>query len=168
MIDFLWKNIFSKEEKNTEEIIKANPLFDSLTKKELRLILKVMHQRSFVPGEFVFQPGKGLGMYIVLSGKVHIMHKSQEGNREEVIAHLTEGDFFGETALVQEKGHYSVSAQAVEPSTLMGFFRPDLMNLSKKSPPAAVKILFNLGDILGERLHKTGEKLIQLSRKMDP
>ena len=167
MLNFLWKNIFNQEEKSQEEILKSNPLFASLSKKELKLVFKMIHQRSFVPGEFIFQPGKGLGMYILLSGKVRILHKTSAQKELTVISQLEEGDFFGELALVQEKGYHNVSAQAFSAVNVLGFFRPDLINLSEKNPVTGVKILSSLGNILGERLQKSSEKIIQLSQKME-
>lgn len=167
MIDFLWKSFLNQEEKGQEEILEANPLLSSLNKKELKLISTLLHRRKFVPGEFVFQTGKGLGMYILLSGKVHILHQADNHREPTVISQLTKGDFFGELALVQEKGYHNISAQAIESSSLLAFFRPDLMTLAEKNPKIGVKILSNLGNILGERLQKSGEKLIQLSQKME-
>ena len=167
MIDFLWKNFFKKEEKNIETILKENPLFESLSGKELRLLSNLVHQRSFIPGEFIFQEGKGLGMYIILSGKVNILHSNSNGAEAVVISQLKVGDFFGELCLAQEKGYHHVSAQAAEESKLLGFFRPDLLNLTEKNPSTGVRILMKLGEILGERLQKAGEKLSQFKQTMD-
>ncbi len=167
MIDFLWKNFFKKEEKNIEMVLKENPLFESLNNKELRLLSDMVHQRSFIPGEFIFQEGKGLGMYIILSGKVNILHSNSSGSDYTVISQLSSGDFFGELCLAQEAGYHHVSAQAVEESKLLGFFRPDLLNLSEKHPSTGIRILMKLSEILGERLQKAGEKLSQFKQTME-
>ena len=167
MIDFLWKNFFKKEEKNIETILKENPLFESLSNKELTLLSNLMHQRSFVPGEFIFQEGKGLGMYIILSGKINILHGNANNTESSVISQLNEGDFFGELCLAQEKGYHHVSAQASEESKLLGFFRPDLLNLIEKNPGTGIRILMKLSEILGERLQKAGEKLSQFKKTME-
>ena len=167
MIDFLWANFFKKEEKNIETVLQANPLFESLSKKELKLITKLVHQRSFIPGEFVFQVGKGLGMYIILSGEVHILHGDGEGGEPSLISQLKEGDFFGEICLMQEKGYHYVSAQAAQECKLLGFFRTDLLNLMEKNPWTGGRILMKLGEILGERLKKAGEKLSQMKHTLE-
>ena len=167
MIDFLWKNFFKKEEKNIETILKENPLFESLSNKELTLLSNLVHQRSFVPGEFVFQEGKGLGMYIILSGKVNILHGSLENAKPVVISQLDVGDFFGELCLAQEKGYHHVSAQAAEESKLLGFFRPDLLSLTEKNPITGTRILMKLAAIMGERLQKAGEKLSQFKQTIN-
>ncbi len=167
MIDFLWKNLFKKIDKNIEMVLKENPLFESLSLKELKLLSHLVHKRSFVPGEFIFQEGKGLGMYIVLSGKVNILHGNLSGQETAVISQLNEGDFFGELCLAQEKGYHPVSAQAQEECKLLGFFRPDLLNLIEKNPRTGINILMKLSEILGERLGKAGEKLVQLKQTME-
>lgn len=167
MIDFLWKNFFKKEEKNIETVLKENPLFESLSNKELKLLSNLIHQRSFVPGEFIFQEGKGLGMYIILSGKVNILHGNSNNTESSVISQLNVGDFFGELCLAQEKGYHHVSAQAAEESKLLGFFRPDLLNLIEKNPGTGIRILMKLSEILGERLQKAGEKLSQFKQTME-
>ena len=167
MIDFLWKNFFKKNRETIETILKKNPLFENLNGKELKLINSLSHQRSFISGEFVFQKGKGLGMYIILSGKVNILHSDSDNKEASVISQLKTGDFFGELCLVQEKGYHHVSAQAVEESKLLGFFRPDLLNVTEKHPSMGARILMNLGEILGERLQKAGEKLSQLNQARD-
>ncbi len=168
MIDFLWKNFFKKEEKNIEMILKENPLFENLSPRELKLLSNMVHKRSFTPGEFVFQKGKGLGMYIILSGRVNILHgDSSPGAEQAVLSQLKEGDFFGELCLAQEKGCHHVSAQVLEESKLLGFFRPDLLNLTEKTPSTGINILMKLSEVLGERLQKAGEKLSHFKQTMD-
>ena len=167
MVDFLWKNFFKTEEKSIETILNGNPLFESLNSKELRMLSNMVHRRSFIPGEFIFLEGKGLGMYIILSGKVSILHGASSGGESTVISQLNEGDFFGELCLAQEKGYHHVSAQATEESKLLGFFRPDLLNLTEKNPSTGIRILMKLTEILGERLQKAGEKLSQFKQSMD-
>ena len=167
MINFLWDNFFKKDEKNIETVLKANPLFEGLSKKELKLITKLVHRRSFIPGEFIFQVGKGLGMYIILSGEVHILHGDSEGGDPTLITQLKEGDFFGEICLMQEKGYHHVSAQAAQECKLLGFFRTDLLHLMEKNPWTGGRILMKLGGILGERLKKAGEKLSQMKHTLE-
>lgn len=164
MIDFIWKNYFKKEEKSIESILKENPLFCGLSNKELKLLNNIMHQRSFIPGEFIFQEGKGLGMYIILNGHINILHNNSSDKQPVVISQLKQGDFFGELCLAQENGHHYVSAQAFDECKLIGFFRPNLLTLNKTNPSTSVRILMNLSEILGARLQKASEKLTQFKQ----
>ncbi len=168
ILDFLWKNFFTKKkDKNIIDVLSVNPIFESLKYKELKFMAQIMHQRAFVPGEFIFQSGKGLGMYIILSGKVQILYSDNENGEAVILSQLEEGDFFGELALAQENGYHYVSAQAVSECKLLGFFRPDLLTLVQKNPITGVKILMKLSSILGERLQKSGEKLFKMNAQTD-
>ncbi len=167
MMDFLWKNFFNKEEKNKQEILRNNPLFSSLNKKEMAVLSQMIYTRSFVAGEFIFQPGRGIGMYIIVSGHVHILYGKSGGVDTLIMSRLKDGDFFGETALVREQGHPFVSAQAAEECTLLGFFKPSLLTIIEKNPSTGAKILMKLGEILEKRLRKAGEKLSELNYKAE-
>ena len=161
MIDFLWKNFFKKEETNIETILKANPLFENLSDKELKLLNNLMHQRSFIPGEFVFQEGKGLGMYIILRGKINILHGNSNNTESSVISQLNEGDFFGELALVHTGAYRNMFAQSAGDSKLLGFFQPDLKLVLENYPLMGIKILRKICGILSHRLQKAEQKILQ-------
>ena len=77
---------------------------------------------------------------------------------KNVLAELSDQDFFGEIALLDKKPR-SAGAVATVPSILLGFFRPDLLSLMERNPALSSKILTNLGAVLAERLRKTNELL---------
>ena len=167
-MDFLWKNFFNTTEENTKtRLLSKNPLVQSLSFKEQTLVSEMMHERSYIPGEPLFPQGKGLGMYLILSGQIHILYHKGGGSGPEVISQLGEGDFFGELALVKDKAYQNLSAQAGENSRVLCFLRPDLLSLIEKHPLTAARLLMNLGKIIGERLNKASEKLLNLNQKMD-
>ena len=157
-----WENIFRKDrrEKTVEIALKNNVLFENLTSRELGLVQEIVNVRLYAPGERVFQQGEvGVGMYIVIRGKIAISTEDPKGvtgrTESHVITHLGDGDFFGELALVEETGRRTASATAVEESQLVGFFKPDLMEIVNRSPHAGAKILLNLSRVLGHRLSET-------------
>lgn len=161
MIDFLWNNFFRKKNNSISDFLKQQMLFSSLAPKEIRIVERLIHHRSYFSGEIIFKPGSSIGLYMILKGKVHILH--EKGEEHSVISCLEEGDFFGELSLVQEKGYQKTMAKAVEPSELLGFFKPEMTSLIEKSPRLGSKILIQLSNILGSRLQKAGEKLAQFS-----
>ena len=163
----MWKNLLKKKTEDTGKVLAENPVFKSLRKKELKLLVNLVHHRSFVPGEFVTRPGKGTGMYIVLSGKIHILWEAQEATKPVVMCQLGEKEFFGEVSLVQESGYKYFSAQAVEECRLLGFFKPDLFTLVEKHPSIGAKVLLALSQILSERLQRAGDKLAQFNQKLE-
>ena len=106
----------------------------------------------------------GLGMYIIVNGAVEIVEEPENGTRTK-LAELEKGAFFGDMALLDEKPR-SASAIAMVDSDIIGFFRPDLVDLLYRKPRMGIKILWALSQVVGERLRKTDEQLTNLQREM--
>ncbi|MEE1574331.1 MAG: cyclic nucleotide-binding domain-containing protein, partial [Candidatus Neomarinimicrobiota bacterium] len=79
---------------------------------------------------------------------------------ENILAELREGDFFGELALFDDEPR-SANAIATKDSELLGLFQQDLFTLQERNPVLGLKILLNLGRVLGDRLRGTNNLLIQ-------
>ena len=159
MIDFLWKNFFRKKNSSTVDFLKQQTLFSSLTPRELRVVERLVHNRSYFPGEVIFKPGSSIGLYMILKGKVNILYEGKGNGESSIVSRLGEGDFFGELSLVQDKGYQKTMAKSVESCELLGFFKPEMMSLIEKSPKLGSKILIKLSEVLGMRLQKAGEQL---------
>lgn len=170
----LWENIFRKaeQERDITRILSDNLLFKDLTTKELRFVEQIVHERHYRKGEFVFQQGEvGVGMYIIAKGSVDISlfdsHPLVGDQAKQVfVTKLEAGDFFGELSLVEENGRRSASAVASEDSVLIGFFKPDLLEILERSPATGIKIIFRLSEVLGRRLKETTDKIKQLKREI--
>ena len=153
----LYKNYFRKKD-NSNPVLKALgniPIFDNLTDSELNAVARLTHERTYKLDEHVFKKlAPGEGMYVIMNGAVEI----NDPDSGTTFASLKSGDFFGELALLDEEPR-SASAVATQPSTLIGFFRTDLLTLMKRSPELGNKILLNLSRVLGERLRRTNQEL---------
>ena len=95
-------------------------------------------------------------MYIILHGNIEIYSLSQKKNN--LLACLKDGDFFGELTMITEKPS-SASAIAKTDSNILAFYRSDLLDLLKRKPSTGIKILLNLATMMGERLRVTNEIL---------
>ena len=170
----LWENIFRKQaqERDIARILADNVLFRDLTPKELKFVEQIVHERHYRKGEYVFQQGEvGVGMYIIAKGSIDIsLFDSQplsgDVAKQVFVTKLETGDFFGELSLVEDGGRRSASAIASEDSVLIGFFKPDLMEILERSPATGIKIIFRLSEVLGKRLKETTEKIKQLKREI--
>ncbi|MBO8152664.1 MAG: cyclic nucleotide-binding domain-containing protein [Candidatus Marinimicrobia bacterium] len=166
-MDPLWEVVGkTKEEKtnNITSVLKAIPIFSDLSPKELREVEKIIYHRHYKEGEFIFRQGHpGLGMYIIADGSVRIVDESGESGKN-VIAILAKGDFFGDLALLDESPR-TASVVTCEASEILGFFRPDFIDLLHRKPRIGTKILFQLARIIGERLKKTNQLLIEERKK---
>ena len=166
MLEVFWNNFFKSEKKQDIKLIKKCPLFSLLKNRELRYMKKILHKRSYMDGEMIFKTHSGIGMYIILKGRVSIMLGSPENQEESVlVSTLKAEDFFGEMALVQNKGYHNMYALANEATQLLGFFQPDLNMIIENRPQMAVKILKQLCGILSHRLQKAEQKILQHSQK---
>jgi CRP/FNR family cyclic AMP-dependent transcriptional regulator len=174
VINSLWENVFKKaeQERSISRILSDNILFRDLTAKELKFVEQIVHERQYRKGEFVFQQGEvGVGMYIIAKGAVDIsLFDNQpiigDSAKHIFVTRLETADFFGELSLVEDNGRRSASAIAAEDTILIGFFKPDLMEILERSPTSGIKIVFRLSEVLGRRLKETTEKISQLRKEI--
>ena len=173
MVNFLWENMFRRDaaEQSELEVLRNCYLFETLSKNELRFLKETVHVRSYRPGETVFRQGElGIGMYILVSGAIEIFLENpmaeSSPSRPMFVTRLVNGDFLGELSLVETNSRRTATAIAAEDSTLIGFFKPDLMDIVERQPATGVKILFRLGEVLGRRLKETTTKVTELKREI--
>ncbi len=148
---FLWDSFFQRDpEKDLLTLLRGVPMFEGLSRSDLKAVERILHRRKYHAGEYVFREGDpGLGMYIVEKGEISIVSES----RSTEIARLGKGEFFGEMSLFNERPR-NASAVAYEDTKLFGFFQPDLFGLLETRPRIGVKVVAKLAGILAERLYK--------------
>ena len=173
-MNYLWENIFKRleREQDISSVLSNNILFRNLTKRELRFVENIIHIRKYRAGENIFRQNEnGVGMYIIVKGRVDIsiiddvlMERDKE--KEVIVTTLEAGDFFGELSLVEEVSKRSATATAGEDTVLIGFFKPDLLEVLERSSDTGVKVVFRLAEVLGRRLKETTEKISQLKKEI--
>jgi CRP-like cAMP-binding protein len=165
----LWENFFRRRDPESQvlEILAGVPLFRDLNQRGLRFVRELMHIRNYREGEVVFEEGDpGQGMYIILEGEVKVLLRGNQKGEEVEIVRLKTGDFFGEFSLIDESPR-SATVVATTPSRLGGFFRPDLKELVERNPRHGVKVLWNLAQVLTERLRRSNDELRRLRGLVD-
>src|SRR5882724_7542774 len=149
--DGIWGNIFrlGPRKESLAEILQNIPLFRELTPRELRVLERVVHTRSYDADEPVFvETEPGAGMYVIRSGHIDIVLR-YKSDHPLILAELEAGDFFGEMALLGDTSR-SATAVARERSELIGFFHPDLIEIISLYPAMGAKISFGLAKTLAE------------------
>jgi CRP/FNR family transcriptional regulator, cyclic AMP receptor protein len=176
MIQNLWENVLRRRNSESDIIhfLKSSFLFQDLTQSEVDFLSQLVHIRHYQAGEAIFRQGdSGVGMYLILNGTVDIiMHdpSSESANKEDneiFITRLEKGDFFGELSLVEEPSYRSATAVSLSPSILVGFFKPDLLQIIQRNPLTGNKISLRLAEILGRRLRETTEKVTELYMELN-
>jgi len=169
MIDTLWGNIFGHSEKKEQhifEILRAVHIFDELSDRELRAVQKLVYIRQYADGETIFRTGDtSLGIYIITAGSVHIIREIS-GAQPKLIAELSAGEFFGEMGLIDDSPR-SASAVAHGDTEAIGFFKPELFNMSSRQPQLGLKIFLSIAKTLSARLRRTHQELDELFQKRE-
>ena len=145
-------------------ILKESALFGHLSQRSIKKISKVVQKEDFAEGEAIFNRGEiGLGLYIIKKGSVDIL------NDRGKVAHLEEGDFFGELSLLDDYPN-PVCAVGSGNGELIIFHRSTLMELIAEEPRLALKILIRLDQMTGERVHAVNEEIeaVQAALEIDP
>lgn len=161
MLDTMWGNIFRYRLEVKEQLIdslRAIPIFGDLSDRELQMVGKLVYIRRYADSEPIFAEGDpSLGMYIVKAGSVRIV-RHNPGAQPKLIGVLAVGDFFGEMGLIDDAPR-SASAFACGATAVIGFFKPELMNLTSRQPQLGSKIFLNIAKTLSARLRKTHQDL---------
>ena len=171
---YFWEHFFPRpgDRSTLRDVLKKNVLFQELTKDELRYLERVVHIRRYETGEYVFhQNERALGMYIITTGKVNVVVNAADGHglklKEAHVTSLGEGAFLGEHSLIEVDALRTASTIASEPTTLIAFLKPDLMDIVQRRPIMGLKITLQLAKVLSMRLRKTTEKLTELSTEIE-
>lgn len=129
----------------TVETLRQIPLMDQLTYQQLCKIMNIARMQPLRTGEIICREGSpGADLYAVLEGSVTL---SRGGNPTVTIP---AGGSFGEGDLTL--GELArATAIADKPGKLMKIGRKDILEVLRRDPPLATKLLWNLARELGKR-----------------
>ena len=159
----LWKSLLGGPGSAETDVLQSIPLFEDLSSRELDAVRRLLHRREYVAGESIFVQGEpGLGMYVIERGAVSI--QSEPSGRE--LVELTDGDFFGEIALLNEVIR-TATARAKTDCTLLSLFQPDLLALLDRNSRLGVKVILALARLVGLRLVEVSDEVEELTRECE-
>ncbi len=158
-----WTNFFkTPQQKDTlSKVFLSNPIFSNLKQKDIDSLIKLMHSRVYQSGEYIFLQGDpGIGLYFVIEGEVKII--TNLGNKKKyTLVELTQGDFFGELALLNDENR-SASALAATDAKIAVIFKPDLDEFIDRFPQKGISILRGISQVLATRLKNMNEDFFNL------
>ena len=164
--DTMWGNIFRqnvKKEDSIYTVLSKIPIFTDLNKKELKAVERILHHRTYNVDEIIFNEGDpGVGMYIIVRGHINISF----GKEGKLLAVLSNGEFFGEIALLSETPRTATATAAIE-TDMLGFFQSDLFTLLETNPRTGNKILHRLAQMIADRLRFSNLENQQLKQKLN-
>lgn len=138
-------------------------LFHNLDKDILSKLSLITTEQKFDEGDEIFKEGSlGDALFIILDGEVEIRKLiSKEEEKYKTLAILSDGDFFGEMALFDQKLR-SASANCTKQATLLKIKGDDFQKLLHEDTKSASNVLSSFISVISERLRQTSRELVTL------
>jgi hypothetical protein len=134
------------------DFFKQVSLFEDFTQGDLRRLARILHERTYRDGEYIFKEGQpGAAMYIVRGGVVEIVRRRRNGEEVPLVT-LEPPATLEEFAVVGADVVHWTSGLARGPVSLVAIGRSDLDDLGRNFPLLANKILKKLAYIIAMRL----------------
>ncbi|HEY1559139.1 MAG TPA: DUF1003 domain-containing protein [Kofleriaceae bacterium] len=142
------------------DLLARIPMFDGLAPEDVKALAKSLTDREYRAGQIIMNQGDpGTSMFIVARGHVNI-HLPGEASRRISLKDVTDGEYFGELALFDDKPR-SASALATTDALLLELDRTTLERYLTTRPHAAMTLLRTMST----RLRQTNEMLSQRAAK---
>lgn len=166
-LKYFWQaNPLVRNKQTIPKFLRKVQVLSNFTDYELMILSRFMHYRNFAKDECVFKEGDiGVGFYLILSGTVRICTACDDGGSNLVVS-LDRNEYFGELAILQEKGVRNASAIAGEQSELLGIFKPDLEKMIHSHPIIATKFLHSISIITANRFYNVTSEIKRLKQKV--
>lgn len=145
------------------EKLKNTGLFRDLSEKARGKIFSVFEKSRRAKDEIIFEEGSaGDSLYIIGSGEIIVEKKLDEKGEEfKQLAVLSEGDFFGEMAVIEERPR-SARARARTDATLYRLSNSKFFDFIKSDSETGTKFLTQITKIVLRRLENTSNELTML------
>lgn len=118
-------------EKNKEiKLLKNTGLFKKIRRKKFYQLYRSMEYVKYKAGDLIIQEGDvGDALYIIIHGDVRVFTMSSQ-HEEIALARLTDGDYFGEQALLEETpGLRNASVKAITDLTLLKMLHENVIKI---------------------------------------
>ena len=140
----------------TLEALRSVPLFGALDDDAAKGLRDLLVIRDFPADALLFQLGDaGDAMYLIEEGRVRIFIHDEDGE-DVTLAELSDGDFFGEMAIVDGKPR-SANAIVLEDARLAVLSREDFLRFVRANVDVALEMVSAISD----RLRQTDRLLRQ-------
>jgi CRP-like cAMP-binding protein len=130
---------------DTLDLLSCVPLFEGLSRKELRHVFNASKRVEFPAGRTIVKQGDtGAAFHMILKGKARVL----VGGRTKT--HLGPGDYFGEMSLI-DRGQRSATVIAETPVSTLSLVSWNFLPLLDEMPSIAKKMLL----IMSQRLRNS-------------
>ncbi|MFP4115085.1 MAG: Crp/Fnr family transcriptional regulator [Spirochaetota bacterium] len=136
------------------DALKSVSLFSSLSPRFLNGIAKSCVEREFAADETIVRQGNpGVGLFVIVSGKVKVVKTNEHGDRLELATHGP-GEVVGEMAVL-DGANRTADVIATEDTTCLVLSSWDFRSFMETHPEVALEIL----PVVVKRFRETNEAL---------
>lgn len=130
-----------------ENTLRGCQLFMGLPARDIEEIAAFVVPKHLTKGDYLFREGdRSEGFYIVQKGAINV-HRVNAAGKEQVIHLFCPIESFAEASLATERG-YPANARATEPSTVLLVPKNDFVDLLRKRPELALRMLGSMSQHL--------------------
>jgi len=134
--------------------LKNIPLFNTLKDKEFKTILENLERIEIKANAVIFEAEDiGNCLYVITEGEVEVFIDESDSSEKIVLSKLSEGDYFGEMALITGEPR-SASVKTITDCKLLKIDKKDFDELIVKNP----SITISLSHMLSQRLKNANIK----------
>jgi len=133
---------------------KAQSLLQDLSADDIQLLLEnglIVHLEKHV--RVLAEGLVEKELYMLLSGNLEVKRN------DRVLAHLSDGDLFGEMAFLSDSGKRQATVYTTSPCTLFMLSRNFIQRLSTEHKDLSIKLLLNIASQLGEKLKRSNKRI---------
>jgi len=139
-------------------------LFEKLPAADLQALENAAHERQFGAGQDILREGDpGDGIYVIRSGQVKITCLVGQDPRRAQLAQLDAGDFFGEMAVLDERGR-SATVTAGTDTVVLFLPREAVLKTLAGSPTMAVTLMREFSMRMRDMMLQYTRELLQAER----
>ena len=145
--------------KDVEDALRTSELFTALDPRQFRIVVDSTRVIRLDGGERLFDHGQPARQFFHLrSGQLKLFRNSPSGG-EKIIEIVQPGETFAQAVMFMEPaGGYPVSAEAIDPSVLLGFDNEVMRGVLRESVDTCLRILASLSHRLRQQVDEI-EKL---------
>jgi CRP/FNR family cyclic AMP-dependent transcriptional regulator len=140
-------------------LLQSMPIFGAVSEETLEFLIDHSSILSLAVGEYFFREGDdAVSMFVLERGKVDV--SKQWDGKEHLLKHLTQGDCFGEMALLDLYPR-SASVQAIEPCNAIELTQAALLKLYEHDLEQFTIIQMNIAREISRRLRSADKQLFK-------
>ncbi len=149
----------------TERVIKRSELFQEMTRTQIKKVVLLGQVETVAANGYIVRQGeRGDTMYLILEGTAKVEIETESGERM-LVGELSEGEIFGEMALINEVER-TANVIATEETEVLSIDWDSLRRTRRIFPWISTQLFLNISRVLGTRLVRSNRELAEARKRV--